>query len=209
MKSYLKILLPKKIAYWDALINSLSKSKPRFSNRGLKRLKLISVIFGLSLFLTGYQPVLNFPPAKPALVSAALLEQSQEIKAQIAPVFNLPHPGYLSNQFSTWHTGIDLAAGLGMPIHSITKGVVEDVNFGFLGYGNHITISHEDGWKSLYAHMGRIFVKKGQIVNEENTLGEVGLTGYTSGPHTHLEITHFDKTINPLTILPEISKFPF
>lgn len=204
----LKSLLPKKAIYWDALINSFSKSKPRFSNRDFKRLKLISIILGLSLFLTGYQPVFNFPPAKLSLAAAAPLEQNQEIEAKIAPEFKLPHPGYLSNPFSNWHPGIDLATGLGMPIHPIAKGVVIDVDFGFFGYGNHIIISHEDGWKSLYAHMGRIFAKKGQIVDTENILGEVGLTGHTSGPHTHIEITHFDKAIDPLAVLPEIQKYP-
>lgn len=204
----LKNLLPKKAIYWDALINSFSKSKPRFTSRGLKRLKLISVILGLSLFLTGYQPVLNFPPARLSLAHASSLEQNQEIEAQIAPEFKLPHPGYLSNPFSSWHPGIDLATGLGMPIHPIAKGVIEEVDFGFFGYGNNITISHNKSWKSLYAHMGRVFVKKGQTVDSENILGEVGLTGYTSGPHTHIEITHFDKAINPLTVLPEIQKYP-
>lgn len=204
----LKNLLPKKTIYWDALINSFSKSKPRFTSRGLKRLKLISVILGLSLFLTGYQPVLNFPPARLSLAAAASLEQNQEIEAQIAPEFKLPHPGYLSNSFSSWHPGIDLATGLGMPIHPIAKGVIEEVNFGFFGYGNNVTISHNKSWKSLYAHMGRVFVKKGQTVDTENILGEVGLTGHTSGPHTHIEIIHQGKTINPLTVLPEIQKYP-
>ncbi len=201
-------LLPKRIVYWDALINSLSKSKPRFTSRGLKRLKLISVVFGLFLFLTGYQPVLNFPPARLSLVNAAPFEQNQEIEAQIAPEFKLPHPGYLSNQFSKWHPGIDLATGLSMPIHPIAKGIIEEINFDFFGYGNHVIISHNNGWKSLYSHMGMIFVKKGQIVDIKNILGEVGLTGHTSGPHTHLEITHQGETIDPLTVLPEIQKYP-
>ena len=51
---------------------------------------------------------------------------------------------------------------------------------------------------------GKIYVKANQKVNSDNILGEVGLTGFTSGPHTHLEITHNGNYIDPQTILPEI-----
>lgn len=147
----------------------------------------------------------NFPPVKQAQVLAANNEQRQEIIASSFPQpVTLPHPGYLSTRFSRWHPGVDIATGLGMPVHPITTGVVEEVNFGFWGYGNHVIISHAGGFKSLYGHMGKIYVKKGQEVTSSSTLGEVGLSGQTSGPHTHLEITHQGDYIDPLTILPEI-----
>ena len=56
--------------------------------------------------------------------------------------------------------------------------------------------------------MGRIFVKTGQDITTGNTIGEVGLTGQTSGPHTHLEIKKDGRYIDPLTILPTIPNFP-
>ena len=101
----------------------------------------------------------------------------------IKPVI-LPHIGYLSTKFSNYHPGIDIAIGLSMPIHPINPGVVEDIVYSSFGYGNHVIISHENGFKSLYAHMGRINVKKGDKVTSDNIIGEVGLTGQTSGPHT-------------------------
>lgn len=56
--------------------------------------------------------------------------------------------------------------------------------------------------------MDRVYAKKGQEVTTESTIGEVGMTGFSSGPHTHLEIIHDGKNINPLLILPEISDIP-
>lgn len=203
MKSYFKILLPKKISYWDALIRTYSNIKPRFNFKSFGRLKILFI----ALFLLGYQPILAIPPISQ---NRALADnfQSQEIKAEAIPQMNLPHPGYLSTRFSRWHQGIDLATGLGMPIHPISEGVVEEVNFSFFGLGNHIAITHSNGYRSVYGHMGKVYVKKGQLVTSPNILGEVGLSGWTSGPHTHLEIYKGNKPINPQSILPPIQDYP-
>lgn len=161
----------------------------------------------LALLLLGYQPVLAIPPItqNQAVAQSA---HSQEITAEEIPVMSLPHPGYLSSRFSRWHPGIDLASGLGMPIHPITDGIVEDVNFSFWGLGNHVIVAHEKEYRSIYGHMGKIYVKKGQYVTKNNILGEVGMTGWTSGPHTHLEIYKGSKAIDPLTILPPVQDYP-
>lgn len=158
----------------------------------------------------GYQPtfVFKFPPIEHKPVLAQEEQTDQVISKAFPQPINLPHPGYLSTNFSAYHPGIDIATGLGMPIRPITGGIVEEVNFGFLGYGNHVIVSHSGGFKSMYAHMGKIYVKKNQTLDAANLLGEVGMTGHTSGPHTHLEITYNGQFINPLTILPEIPNFP-
>ena len=177
--------------------------KPRFYFKNFGWLKILF----LSLVLLGYQPTLAIPPISQNKVLAQNV-QTQDIKAEVLPPMNLPHPGYLSTRFSRWHPGIDLAAGLGMPIHPIYKGVVVEVNFSFWGLGNHVVITHSNGYKSIYGHMGRIYVKKEDIVTSSNILGEVGLTGNTSGPHTHLEIYKNDKAIDPLNTLPSIQDYP-
>lgn len=160
----------------------------------------------MTIFLSGYYPTFAIPPVKFSKVSAETNLQSQEIIASSfsQPVI-LPHPGYLSNKFSHFHPGVDIATTLGMPVHPVTAGVVEEVKIGFWGYGNHLTVSHTNGFKSLYSHLGKIFAKGGQEVTTDTILGEVGMTGFSSGPHTHLEITHNGEYIDPLLILPEIS----
>lgn len=161
------------------------------------------------MLLAGYYPVLAFPPIKRAMALAESTEQKQEIVAYSFPLpLVLPHPGYLSSKYSKWHPGVDIATGLGMPIHPITAGTVEEVNYGFWGLGHFVAVSHPNGFKSTYGHLGKIYVKKGQQVTSENTLGEVGLTGYTSGPHTHLEIQKDGNYLNPQDLLPEIPDMP-
>lgn len=205
MKRQSKNLLPKTIFDREALIQALSKIKLRFP-LGFKRLTLISLIL---FALSGYYPTLAIPPVKRSFVKADTQEQKGEVIAKsFSKPLILPHPGYLSTKFSSWHPGIDIATGLGMPIHPIISGEVVEVGRDIFGLGNFVVVAHENGFKSKYAHMGRIYVKVGNKVTSENTLGEVGLTGRTSGPHTHLEITLNEKFINPQTLLPEIPGIP-
>ncbi len=162
----------------------------------------------LITFFSNYQPTLKFPPIQKNYVLAESL-QTQNIKAESLPfTLKLPHPGYLSTRYSSFHPGVDIATGLGMPIHPIANGVVADAGFNFWGLGLIVLVEHENGYKSLYAHMGKTYVNKGQEVSTEDTLGEVGLTGHTSGPHTHLEISKDGKTIDPSILLPKIDEAP-
>lgn len=143
-------------------------------------------------------------------VQASTQEQKGEIIAEsFSKPLVLPHPGYISTRFSSWHPGIDIATGLGMPIHSVTEGVITTVGRDFFGLGNFVEVLHQNGFRSKYAHMGRIYVKVGDKVTSENILGEVGLTGHTSGPHTHLEITRNGNYVDPQALLPEIPDMPF
>lgn len=180
---------------------SLKSSKP-------KSLSLLGkLIVGLSClgFLSAYQPTAGFPPVRVSLAKAQAPEQVQTINFDSLPfAFKTPHPGYLTTKFSRWHPGIDLATGLGMPIRPITAGLVTQAGYNFWGLGLTVTIDHGAGYKSTYAHLGKIYVKSGQQVKEQDILGVVGLTGNTSGPHTHLEIVKDEVRIDPLTILPQM-----
>ncbi len=180
---------------------------PRFPIFSRLAIKVVLGVFFLS-FLLDYQPTLSFPPIRQSTVRA-VVEQSQTIEAKSLPfVASLPHPGYLSTHFSSFHPGIDIAAGLGMPIHPIAAGVVISTGYNFWGLGLTATLDHGEGYHSLYAHLGKIYVKPGQNLTINDTLGEVGLTGHTSGPHTHLEISKDGQNFDPLTILPEIRQLP-
>jgi murein DD-endopeptidase MepM/ murein hydrolase activator NlpD len=202
-------LLPKKLLDGVALKTAVSQHQ-LFKVRGLKKLSKIKLPLGvfLLLYLLGYQPTLALPPIKQAVVKAEFSQEQSVGAAKLSEAFKLPHPGYLTTRFSSWHPGVDIATGLGMPIHPIGQGKVVEVTYGFWGLGYFVRVEHEQGFKSTYAHMGRIFVKAGDTVTSSSTLGEVGLTGHTSGPHTHLEITKDGQYINPQNILPEIPLYP-
>lgn len=205
LKKQIKNLLPKIFSDREALTQKLSKIKPRFPYQ----VKWLIIIFLCLVTFLGYYPTFSIPPIKQKQALAENNQQKDEIISQsFSKPLNLPHPGYLTTKFSNWHPGIDIAAGLGMPIHPILDGEVLKTGFDIFGLGNYIEISHQNGFSSKYAHLGRIFVKKGDKVTSDNLLGEVGLSGRTSGAHTHLEITLNGNLIDPQKLLPEIADMP-
>lgn len=187
-------LLSKKLVDRDALTHEFSNIKPRLILRaieGLRKLKrkvLILTLQGLFLIL--------------------ILGYFNPVHAQEQTAFTLPHTGYISTYFSSYHPGVDLATDLGAEIHPIAPGTVENIIYDRFDYGTHIIIAHPNGFKSLYGHMGKVSVTLGQPVALTTILGTVGLTGHTSGPHTHLEIIKEGIYINPITLLPKILEQP-
>lgn len=182
------------------------RSLMRGSKKPLSR--IIFILFILISFL-GYYPAFDIPPLKESVSFAQSLEEKGEVisNAFSKPIV-LPHPGYLSTGFSNYHPGIDIAAGLGMPVHPILDGVAIEIGRDIFGLGNYIVILHENGFQSKYGHLNKIYVKAGDQLTQENFIGEVGLTGHTSGPHTHLEITKNENYLDPIKLLPEIPPMP-
>lgn len=188
------------------------KAKPAsvlaFSPMISRLLKHVAVGVVFFVVLLDYQPIFAFPPIKKSIVHAQT-EQTQTVSPQASQIiFQLPHPGYISTHFSGYHPGIDIATGLGMPIKPVADGTVVDARYNFWGLGLAVIINHGNGYKSLYAHMGKVYVKKDQKVTTGDYLGEVGLTGHTSGPHTHLEILKDNQNIDPTALLPSIREIP-
>jgi murein DD-endopeptidase MepM/ murein hydrolase activator NlpD len=90
--------------------------------------------------------------------------------------------------FKTWraHLGVDYATAQGTPVRSVGLGVVESAgNKG--GYGNAVVIRHNNGHSTVYAHLSKMLVKRGQSVAQGQTVGMVGATGWATGPHLHFE----------------------
>ncbi len=98
---------------------------------------------------------------------------------------------------STGHRAIDYAAPTGTPIRSVGAGTV--VRAGWNGpYGNFVSIRHNSTYTTNYAHMSRIMVSYGQKVSQGQTIGLVGSTGFSTGPHLHYEMVKWGTKINPL-----------
>jgi murein DD-endopeptidase MepM/ murein hydrolase activator NlpD len=84
------------------------------------------------------------------------------------------------------HRGVDYAAPVGTPIRTVANGVVEFAGVQN-GYGSVVAIKHPQGSTTLYAHLSRIDVRKGQSVEQGERIGAVGQTGWATGPHLHFE----------------------
>lgn len=101
----------------------------------------------------------------------------------------------------TWtaHLGVDYAAPIGTPVRSVGDGVVSFAGEQG-GYGNVVFIRHKNGHQTVYAHLSRILVKRGQSVAQGQTIAASGATGWATGPHLHYEFRINGKHQNPLLV---------
>ncbi|TSE31985.1 Murein DD-endopeptidase MepM [Tepidimonas thermarum] len=97
------------------------------------------------------------------------------------------------------HMGVDYAAPTGTPVRSVADAVVEFAGWQ-RGYGNVVILQHKQNRKTLYAHLSRIDVRKGQRIEQGQTLGAVGATGTATGPHLHFEYIVGGAHRDPLTL---------
>ncbi len=118
-----------------------------------------------------------------------------------------PTRGWISSRFGyrispftnkkEFHRGLDICTRIGSPIVAPADGIVSRVGKDY-GYGNIVTLSHNQGLKTRYAHLKKILVKKGQAVKRGQKIGLVGKTGRTTGPHLHYEVHLNGVPVNPL-----------
>ena len=103
--------------------------------------------------------------------------------------------------FQTWkaHLGVDYAAPTGTAVRTIGDGVVEFAGTQS-GFGNVVFINHGKENTTVYAHLSKINVKKGDKVDQSQTIGEVGSTGWATGPHLHFEFRINGVHQDPLTL---------
>jgi len=109
--------------------------------------------------------------------------------------------GYRSDPFTKarkFHKGMDFTAPRGTPIYATGNGVVKRADSRSSGYGRHVRIDHGFGYVSLYAHLYKYAVKKGQKVKRGDLIGFVGSTGRSQAPHLHYEIFKDKKNLNPI-----------
>ncbi len=101
----------------------------------------------------------------------------------------------------TWraHLGVDYAAATGTAVHSVGQGVVDFAGTQG-GFGNVVFVKHANGHTTVYAHLSRLLVKRGQSVAQGQTVGEVGATGWATGPHLHFEFRVNGQHQDPLTM---------
>jgi len=109
--------------------------------------------------------------------------------------------GYRSDPFTKarkFHRGMDFTAPRGTPVYATGNGIVKRADRRSSGYGRHIRIDHGFGYTSLYAHLYKYVVKRGQKVKRGDLIGFVGSTGRSQAPHLHYEIIKDGKRVNPL-----------
>lgn len=105
------------------------------------------------------------------------------------------HPIYKIRKF---HYGMDFTAPTGTEIYATGDGTIDILESSKRGYGNKIIINHGFGYKTLYAHMNKFNVQKGQKVKRGDVIGYVGNSGLSTAPHLHYEVWLNGKKVNPV-----------
>ena len=109
--------------------------------------------------------------------------------------------GYRTDPFTKarkFHYGMDFTSPRGTPVYASGDGVILRADNNSTGYGNHIRIDHGYGYVSLYGHLYKYNVRKGQKVQRGDLIGFVGSTGRSEAPHLHYEVFKDDERINPI-----------
>jgi murein DD-endopeptidase MepM/ murein hydrolase activator NlpD len=176
-----------------------------------------TVVEGMVLVLPGAVPPAP-PPASvtvaepepepdpvPAAVYVPPAPEPEYVPPPAAPSYGYVWPFYgaISTYFGWGHAGIDIDGfgNYGATIVSAASGTVVLTSWDSWGYGYHVIIQHDDGSRTLYAHLSDIWVAQGQYVGQGEAIGALGSTGYSTGPHLHFEL-HIGGAVDPLAYLP-------
>jgi murein DD-endopeptidase MepM/ murein hydrolase activator NlpD len=118
----------------------------------------------------------------------------------------VPSMSGVSQGFHGWHLGVDITAPAGSEIYPVDKGKVLRIENSRWGYGRSILVEHEGKVTSLYAHVGKVMVEEGEVIDADTLLAEIGLTGRTTGYHLHLEIRDEGRALSPARFLTKTVK---
>ena len=152
------------------------------------------------------------PIARPVPFTGSFARDARDLLQTLQSVpLGLPHAGPLSSPYggrpnpftgrgSESHGGLDFKGNSGDAVRSTAGGKVTQAGR-HGGYGNAVTVSHAYGHSTLYAHLSRIDVEVGQQVAAGDTVGRVGSTGRSTGPHLHYEVQWRGQRLDPQTFL--------
>ncbi len=120
----------------------------------------------------------------------------------------IPAVGYLSSGFGwrrdpftgrrAFHFGVDISGQRGTPVYATANGTVKKIRYLPRSLGKLVIINHGYGYETVYAHLSRITVRKGQSVKRGEKIGEMGNTGRSTGTHLHYEVRVNGRPVNPL-----------
>jgi len=140
-----------------------------------------------------FEPII---PHEPVIVPKGSFQSP--VNGRITSAFGNRHHPILGKMLH--HDGIDISRPVGTPVRPISSGIVTFSGTNG-GYGQMVEIDHGNGLTSRYAHLSTLAVREGEQILSGQTIGQVGETGLTTGPHLHLEIRRRNSPIDPLTVL--------
>ena len=130
----------------------------------------------------------NVPPMSNPLKDFSFAQTGASVGERINPFYKV----------KIMHNGLDLIAPAGDPVHAAGDGTVTEVTKSRKGLGNVVTITHKGGYKTRYAHLADIEVRKGNRVRKGKVIGYVGVSGNSFAPHLHYEVYRDTSIMDPV-----------
>ena len=185
------------ISYEESNINNYSKLVEEINT---KLSQIEEKIARQEYYLIGLKRTANFHQIKLAYLPAIQPIDNKDLKRTASGWGYRIDPIYKIKKF---HYGLDFSAPIGTPIYATGNGIIESVlkESESKGYGNVIIINHLYGYKTLYGHMSKFNVKKGNKIKRGDIIGFVGSTGKSTGPHLHYEVIKENIKVNPINYL--------
>ena len=176
---------------------------------------VLATVLTLSVVTAAYATTVLSPsvsrPPPPAPAAPAV--EAPPVSPPPAYTFGEPVPGYgVNSPFGLrrmpWenhgrlHEGVDIAAPVGKPVTAVADGVITRAGTS-ASYGRFVEVQHGEGLTSFYAHLGRIdsSARSGVAVKAGTTIGKIGSSGTSTGPHLHFEIRRKDRPLNPVAFM--------
>jgi murein DD-endopeptidase MepM/ murein hydrolase activator NlpD len=168
---------------------------------------------GPQVITPGYVQSLNLKAASIESNLGSLLNffESDTLRLASTPSI-MPAAGWISSPFGhrndpftgawTMHYGMDISTNVGNPIMATADGIVIKVQTDKY-LGKNVTVSHGNGFTTVYGHMSQFAVKPGQKVRRRDIIGYIGQTGKAAGPHVHYEVWRDGKRLNPYNYILE------
>jgi murein DD-endopeptidase MepM/ murein hydrolase activator NlpD len=151
----------------------------------------------------------NISPGAVLFIPGAKM-RTEDLKRALGEFFIYPIRGPMTSPYGwrndpisgvrRFHGAIDMAAVIGTPVKAAIDGRVSTVGYNAT-YGRFIILSHSDGLQTMYAHLSAASVKEGAAVKQGVKIGEVGNTGYSTGPHLHFAVYKNGRAVDPRELL--------
>lgn len=145
-------------------------------------------------------PVITPAPAaqEPEAEAPAYVWPLEDADAAVTDAYGWTvHP---LTQKESFHSGVDLEAEAGQNVLAVAAGTVLDCSYSE-AYGYHVTLEHENGVQTMYAHLRAFYVESGDTVAQGQVIAAVGATGWATGPHLHLSVFRDGEAVDPLDAL--------
>ena len=162
-------------------------------------------LLDIGLDLSKKKPLLNKNKAEITIEDKVRLLKSIPNGSPLKKVFITSSFGdriHPISKVKTFHTGIDFRAKIGTKIYATSNGIAyqaRDYDPG--GYGKKIVLSHNYGFQTIFAHLDKVFIKKGDVVKKGDLIGLSGNTGISTAPHLHYEVKFIGGHLNPLSFV--------